>query len=88
MFSREEARWEVPSRYDTDTGIEETEVFHCTAQIPLANDLQPLGAQDYSNEMKALGVNLDILKQRASYVIAAYSHSLSNGPESFDPAVC
>ena len=58
------------------------------AQIPLSNDLQPLGAQDYSNEMKALGVNLDILKQRASYVISAYSHSLSNGPESFDPAVC
>jgi len=55
-------------------------------QIPLSNDLQPLGAYDSSNEMKALGVNLDILKQRASYVISAYSHSLSNGPESFDPA--
>lgn len=55
-------------------------------QIPLSNDLQPLGARDYSNEMKALGVNLDMLKQRAAYVIGAYSHSLSNGPESFDPA--
>ena len=61
---------------------------YISAQIPLSNDLQPLGAYDSSNEMKALGVNLDILKQRASYVISAYSHSLSNGPESFDPAVC
>ena len=84
MFSREEARWEVHSRYDW-----EQRVNHFNpAQIPLSNDLQPLGARDYSNEMKALGVNLDMLKQRATYVIGAYSHSLSNGPESFAPAVC
>ena len=37
--------------------------------------------------MKALGVSLDIFKERANYVISAYSHSLSalNDGYSFDP---
>ena len=42
---------------------------------------------DYSNEMKALGTNLDMLKGRAQDVITAYRHSLSKGTEVFDPAV-
>ena len=44
---------------------------------------------DYSNEMKALGVSLDIYKKRVDYVISAYSHSLSSAQNgaSFDPAV-
>ena len=45
---------------------------------------------DYSNEMKALGVNLDMLKERAEDVIKAYRHSLStksDGSSPFDPTV-
>jgi len=57
-------------------------------QIPLSSDKTLLGEMDYSNEMKALGVSLDIYKKRADYVISAYSHSLSSAQNgaSFDPA--
>lgn len=56
-------------------------------QIPLTRDTRTLGDYDTSNEMKALGVSLDIFKERANYVISAYSHSLSalNDGYSFDP---
>jgi len=56
-------------------------------QIPLSRDLRSLGDYDTSNEMKALGVSLDIYKERASYVISAFSHSLSTAQDgaSFDP---
>ena len=37
--------------------------------------------------MKALGVSLDMKKDRAEDVITAYRHSLSSSPEIFDPAV-
>lgn len=40
--------------------------------------------------MKALGVNLDMLKERAEDVIKAYRHSLStksDGSSPFDPTV-
>ena len=37
--------------------------------------------------MKAMGTNLDMLKGRAQDTITAYRHSLSKGPEVFDPAV-
>lgn len=49
-----------------------------------------IGDYDYSNEMKALGVNLDLLKDRAQDVITAFRHSLSSGSNEsspFDPAV-
>merc|ERR1712142_1081065 len=56
-------------------------------QIPLTRDTRILGDYDTSNEMKALGVSLDMFKERASYVISAYSHSLSAAQDgySFDP---
>ena len=47
---------------------------------------QHIGYFDYSNEMKALGVNLDLMKGRAQDVITSYRHSLSSGA-AFDPAV-
>ena len=46
-----------------------------------------MGDFDFSNEMKAMGTNLDMLKGRAQDVITAYRHSLSKGQEIFDPAV-
>ena len=58
-------------------------------QIPPLGSETPrgLGDFDYSNEMKAMGSNLDMLKGRAQDVITAYRHSLSKGAEVFDPAV-
>lgn len=44
-----------------------------------------IGDFDYSNEMKSLGVNLDLMKNRAEDVITAYRHSLSSN--SFDPEI-
>ena len=59
------------------------------AQIPPlgAESSRDLGDFDFSNEMKAMGTNLDMLKGRAQDVITAYRHSLSKGQEIFDPAV-
>ena len=59
-------------------------------QIPPFGTNTRIGDYDYSNEMKALGVNLDMLKERAEDVIKAYRHSLStksDGSSPFDPAV-
>ena len=54
-------------------------------QIPTSG---PIGDIDYSNEMTALGVNLDMLKDRASDIIKSYRHSLSvKNADTFDPAV-
>jgi len=58
---------------------------------PFGEDNQRVGDYDYSNEMKGLGVTLDLLKSRASDVITAYKHSLSSSknagnPSPFDPA--
>jgi len=53
-------------------------------QIPTSG---PIGDIDYSNEMTALGVNLDMLKDRASDIIKSYRHSLSvKNADTFDPA--
>jgi len=57
-------------------------------QIPPFGTNTRIGDYDYSNEMKALGVNLDMLKERAEDVIKAYRHSLStksDGSSPFDP---
>ena len=59
-------------------------------QIPPFGTNTRIGDYDYSNEMKALGVNLDMLKERAEDVIKAYRHSLStksDGSSPFDPTV-
>jgi len=53
---------------------------------PFGERNQVVGDYDYSNEMKGLGVTLDLLKNRAGDVITSYRHSLSKGPEIFDPA--
>jgi len=57
---------------------------------PFGETNQRVGDYDYSNEMKGLGVTLDLLKERASDVIIAYRHSLSSGRDGgsspFDPA--
>lgn len=54
---------------------------------PLGSETsRDLGDFDISNEMKAMGTNLDMLKGRAQDVITAYRHSLSKGAEVFDPA--
>jgi len=58
---------------------------------PFGEANQRVGDYDYSNEMKGLGVTLDLLKSRASDVITAYKHSLSSSknrdnPSPFDPA--
>merc|ERR1711942_160363 len=53
---------------------------------PFGEANQRVGDYDYSNEIKGLGVTLDLLKSRASDVITAYKHSLSKGSEIFDPA--
>jgi len=58
---------------------------------PFGESNQRVGDYDYSNEMKGLGVTLDLLKSRASDVITAYKHSLSSSknkdnPSPFDPA--
>jgi len=57
---------------------------------PFGVNNKQIGDYDYSNEMKALGVNLDLLKDRAQDVITAYRHSLSSGSSEaatpFDPA--
>merc|ERR1712121_435646 len=61
-------------------------------QIPPVGEAgQRVGDYDYSNEMKGLGVTLDLLKSRASDVITAYKHSHSSSknkdnPSPFDPA--
>merc|ERR1712193_287650 len=58
-------------------------------QIPPAGSgNQIVGNVDYSNEMKALGTSLDLMKVRASDVFTAYKHSLSathSSTSSFDP---
>jgi len=58
-------------------------------QIPPAGTgNQIVGNVDYSNEMKALGTSLDLMKVRASDVFTAYKHSLSathSSTSSFDP---
>jgi len=53
---------------------------------PFGINNKQIGDFDYSNEMKALGVSLDMKKDRAQDVITAYRHSLSSSPEIFDPA--
>eukprot|EP00092_Neocalanus_flemingeri_P020221 GFUD01021895.1.p1 GENE.GFUD01021895.1~~GFUD01021895.1.p1 ORF type:complete len:245 (+),score=67.61 GFUD01021895.1:47-736(+) len=58
---------------------------------PIVESNQRVGDYDYSNEMKGLGVTLDLLKDRASDIITAYKHSLSSSksedtPSPFDPA--
>merc|ERR1712117_820185 len=55
-------------------------------QIPPFGANNQIGDFDYSNEMKPLGVNLDLMKGRASGAIKAYRHSLSSGG-AFDPEV-
>jgi len=63
-------------------------------QIPPAGESnQIVGNRDFSNEMKALGVGLDLMKVRASDVFTAYKHSLTSKKQgdtapldtSFDP---
>merc|ERR1739838_231864 len=59
---------------------------------PFGEDNQRVGDYDYSNEMKGLGVTLDLLKARASDVITAYKHSLSSSKKGdvsspFAPAI-
>ena len=56
-------------------------------QIPPLGAEKQIGDFDFSNEMKAMGTNLDMLKGRAQDTITAYRHSLSKGLEVFDPAV-
>jgi len=53
---------------------------------PFGINNKQIGDFDYSNEMKALGVSLDMKKDRAQDVITAYRHSLASSPEIFDPA--
>merc|ERR1719500_1238369 len=55
-------------------------------QIPPLGAEKQIGDFDYSNEMKAMGTTLDMLKGRAQDTITAYRHSLSKGLEVFDPA--
>jgi len=55
-------------------------------QIPPLGAEKQIGDFDFSNEMKAMGTNLDMLKGRAQDTITAYRHSLSKGLEVFDPA--
>jgi len=59
-------------------------------QVPASGESKPIaGGLDYSTEMKALGVTLDLLKARATDVHVAYKHSLAARPKtsapSFDP---
>ena len=54
---------------------------------PFGVNNNQIGDFDYSNEMKALGVSLDLKKDRAKDIITAYRHSLSSSPDVFDPTV-
>merc|ERR1712059_163435 len=48
-------------------------------QIPPSGESSHIaGSLDFSNEMKALGVTLDLLKLRATDVFTSYKHSLAS----------
>merc|ERR1711890_220464 len=57
-------------------------------QVPLySGNGQSVASLDYSNELKSLGVTLDLLKTRTSQLSDAHKHSTSYSslPTSYDP---
>lgn len=52
---------------------------------PFGESSQIVGGLDFSNEMKGLGVTLDLLKVRASDVYTAYKHSLASSKKGDSP---